>query len=464
MTPDRAKSNTKDGWLFWGLIALVALAPLPLASNRPLPAAILALCAGILLLIWSLHLAAGKRMAVAPTKIAWPLFLFGGVVLWIFIQWVPLPFTGKGDPIWTVASDALQTQLTPRLSVNPEATLTGLMRLLTYAIIFWLTLQTTRAPDRARQSIIAATMIGAIYALYGLVIFLLGNDWILIYPKWAYLEALTSTFVNRNSYATFAGLSLLCATAIALENMRQIARLDRPLRVKSVMLLELLVGESRWAISAVFLIAIALLLTASRAGVASSFAAIVLLTFLLLRGSNLRFITIVLLFALIGFFAALVYFLAGENLMIRAGRTDIWLSQISRQDIYDTTIAAIMASPWTGTGFGTYIDTISGYRDGAVPLKFTLDRAHNTYLESAAELGIPATIALNLSIGLLVLRMMSGYFERRRNRLYPAIGIAATLLVGLHSLVDFSLQIPAVTIFYAFILGVSVSQSWRHSG
>jgi hypothetical protein len=56
---------------------------------------------------------------------------------------------------------------------------------------------------------------------------------------------------------------------------------------------------------------------------------------------------------------------------------------------------------------------------------------------------------------------MRGAIERRREKALPALGLSATILVGLHSLVDFSLQIPAVTLLYVLILAVSVSQSWR---
>jgi hypothetical protein len=40
------------------------------------------------------------------------------------------------------------------------------------------------------------------------------------------------------------------------------------------------------------------------------------------------------------------------------------------------------------------------------------------------------------------------------------MGVAATFLVALHAMVDFSLQIPAVTYTYCFLLGTAVAQSW----
>jgi O-antigen ligase len=88
------------------------------------------------------------------------------------------------------------------------------------------------------------------------------------------------------------------------------------------------------------------------------------------------------------------------------------------------------------------------------------DKAHNVYLENALELGVPAMAALNLAIALLAVEALRGLWRRRRERTAPAIGVAATVLVGLHSFFDFSLQMPAVAVFYAFLMGLAVAQAW----
>jgi len=47
---------------------------------------------------------------------------------------------------------------------------------------------------------------------------------------------------------------------------------------------------------------------------------------------------------------------------------------------------------------------------------------------------------------------------RQRNRLYPIAAVGATVLVAVHSSVDFSLQMPAVALLYATFLGLGVAQ------
>ena len=75
------------------------------------------------------------------------------------------------------------------------------------------------------------------------------------------------------------------------------------------------------------------------------------------------------------------------------------------------------------------------------------------------ELGVPAALALFASIGGLALMCLRGWRRRHRDWVYPALGVAASVLVGIHALFDFSLQIPAVAILYACIMGIGCAQS-----
>jgi hypothetical protein len=59
----------------------------------------------------------------------------------------------------------------------------------------------------------------------------------------------------------------------------------------------------------------------------------------------------------------------------------------------------------------------------------------------------------------LALTCLKGVRRRHRDWAYPALGVAASVLTGVHALFDFSLQIPAVAILYACILGIGCAQS-----
>ena len=89
------------------------------------------------------------------------------------------------------------------------------------------------------------------------------------------------------------------------------------------------------------------------------------------------------------------------------------------------------------------------------------DKTHNTYLENIFELGWPVAGILFLCVTWLLLVCWRGVRYRRRDWVYPATGVAATVLVGVHSLFDFSLQMPGTAITYACILGVASAQSYK---
>ena len=60
--------------------------------------------------------------------------------------------------------------------LNPFDTLSGLVRLLAYAGIFWIALQYCRRAGRARQVLLAIVYSGLAYALYGVAVHLIGSD------------------------------------------------------------------------------------------------------------------------------------------------------------------------------------------------------------------------------------------------------------------------------------------------
>jgi hypothetical protein len=63
---------------------------------------------------------------------------------------------------------------------------------------------------------------------------------------------------------------------------------------------------------------------------------------------------------------------------------------------------------------------------------------------------------------MLIGAFIRGIRTRQRFRFMPIMGLSALILVSLHSLVDFSLQIPGVGVYFAAVLAAAVSVSiWR---
>ena len=204
--------------IFRTLLGLVVLAPLPFASVYPWSWSLIACVVGLLLVAWTFgHLISGERPEIGLSR-TWPLLLlFLPVSGWAAIQSSTLALEGWYHPLWNSAATALDTGLAGRVSLNPEATQSALLRLLSYGGIFWLALQYGREPEKARVAVYALAAAGFLYAAYGLAVQFTDARQILWYEKFAYLNDLTSTFVNRNSYATYAGLTLVCISGLLIK-------------------------------------------------------------------------------------------------------------------------------------------------------------------------------------------------------------------------------------------------------
>lgn len=436
---------------FFLFVAVIVLAPLPLGANRPWSWSLLSLSIGFLCLTWPLCVLFDRQHPGLPLrKVAGPFLMFGAVILWALLQASPVWPAAWADPLWLDARRLLPPPgpATVPLATDSLAVSTGIMRLLCYAGVMWLALQHGRVAWRAHRMIDMLALAGGAYALYGLLVFFTGNDSILMMTKWAYPESLTATFVNRNSFATYAGLSLLCAIAAIL------LRLPPPVRVRTLMLH---IGRptALFALAA-FLLAAALVASGSRAGTVSALIGLCTLAFMRRvtrqapgaprwRTLGLAALAITMLMALT------------ISTLIWAGALDGDFSD--RRHVYALTLDLITGRPLTGHGPGSFAAIFATIRPPTILQVWT--EAHDTYLELAVELGVPAAVTLVGAVLWLVGICVRGGAIRHRDALYPLLGVAATILVGFHALFDFSLQIPAVTVTWAAILGIGLGQSWR---
>ncbi|MEQ8378790.1 O-antigen ligase family protein [Parvibaculum sp.] len=458
----RKPTSAADDIVFWGLMLLTAWAPLPLGSNRPWSMAFLALLSGLLLLGLAIgHLVTRKDSPPLHRGLRLPLALAAVPLVWALVQWSTWTPESWHHPIWRQAAAALGTPLEGRITVNPDATLSTLMNLLGYLAIFWTAMATTRDPARARLALRLFALIGAGYALYGLAIFFSGTETILFFDKWDYFGSVTSTFVNRNSYATYAGLGLLCAVGLIIEDIRQ--RLPRqPLHMRRLPALALDIASRKFlSLVVILLLACALMLTGSRAGIGSTLIAlVVLLGISLLRDRRSGLAGGLTAAAPLVLVLLATFWLASGPILDRLDENS---PAADRLPAYRLALHAIQDTPLLGTGYGTFQEVFAAHRDLTVASPSSWKKAHNTYLENMLELGVPAAMALNLAIALIAWRALRAMSSRRRSRIYLTVGVSATVLVGLHSLVDFSLQIPAIAAAYAFIMGVTAAQAFRQT-
>ncbi len=452
--PQRPSSDDRTGWdpVWTGLLLLLVLCPIPFGSNRPWAWSAMALWSSLLLGSWAILLLLGRRRLVWRRALIVPLALGTLVAGWILLSiW---PNMGPPNPIWQMASERLGRPLPETMAVSVESVLVGLMRLLAYVSIFWTSLQYTRNRKRAEQLLVWVSWAGFAMALYGLINYLAGSPYLLWYERWTAEADVTSTFVNRNHYATFSGLGMVCAMGVGISAYRAAWRLSDRSQQPLARMIECLAGRPIVYFVIMLVIGMAWLQTHSRMGTAAVSLGLVMMLILMMTTGLVRrrvaqWVTVVVL----GFFLVQV---SGELTFQRISET----AEINRLPIFSVVSDQIAGAPLTGSGYGSFAQTFNIYRDLRLPTPAIYLTAHNSYLELAAEIGIPAAALLVLAIAWCLMLCIIGAYRRRRDAIFPIIGVAATIVVGSHALLDFSLQIPAIAALYAAILAMGVAQSW----
>lgn len=133
------------------------------------------------------------------------------------------------------------------------------------------------------------------------------------------------------------------------------------------------------------------------------------------------------------------------------------ISGDGRLAIWRDTLRLIRAYPWTGCGLGAFERAFSQFRTYAPDN--TVDYAHNDYLQILAELGWPGAVVVVVLAAWILWSVVSVVIGRRSARNWElAVGILGSIVaIGLHSLTDFNLYIPANALVLACLAGIGVS-------
>jgi O-antigen ligase len=123
-------------------------------------------------------------------------------------------------------------------------------------------------------------------------------------------------------------------------------------------------------------------------------------------------------------------------------------------------VEAIRQRPLLGAGAGTFEGLFPSLRADSFSSGGVWEHAHSTILEIAVEMGIPvAAMVVSAALApLFILARGTVKSEGRTRRSLAAItGIA--VLSYLHSMIDFSLQIPGYLIPFGILLGCGLARA-----
>lgn len=429
----------------------IAFAPFPFGSVG---------IGAITLLVMVLGLAA-ILAATQPAGVSQSRLLFGWAGLlccWssvIALQIFSVPWLGGAldDPIWKETSRLLGVdipgspsalRMQPILAAGPS-----LIAFLASACGIML----GSSVRQGKLILKAFAWSGLAYAVFAIAAHTVDPTKILGYSKQQYIGELTGTFYNRNTAAIFFGCCGAAWLALMLEQIRR--RVGSALDWATLRL----IFRRRLALfhaAAIVLCLVAMFMTRSRAG------SVTALIGWLAVGCCYYYRTFrsprAVLSAVCGavFGGAIVIQFLGGGLVERLGVEGV--SDEGRWYAYRSTWQMIASSPWLGKGLGSFAWTFPAYRSPEVSSWGVWDRAHNTLLEIAAESGVPMALLI-VAVWILLSVLLLRQIGRRTGDLATRSAALGTFVAGsLHSLVDFSLQIPAFSLVFFILLGVGLAR------
>lgn len=446
-------SGTIDWVLFGAFIAGLAWTPFWYGSNDLIAWGINAiLFPGLAVVYEIVVLVRGERHAVGIKQLRTPAALFFAVLLWIVIQdatWTPFSWH---HPIWAMTADALHRPIEGSISINRDLTALALVRLITAASVFWIALQLCRDATRAYQFVFAIVTIISGYVIYGLISFAMT-------PLDGSLHRfVTSTFVNHNHFATYAGIGFIASCGLILRHYRkEVLTGDGSLRFRIASFIEATGQRVAIFLAGAGVTLAGILLSGSRGGVIA--AVVGLIAFgalsLVLRKRDFTSRRDSILF---GAFLVVAAFLAFGEIFV-SQMSERSLADENRLSVYLITLRSIFDAPLLGYGYGTFADVFPMIRDRSISVLGAWEQAHNTYLEVFQGLGLVFGSMLVGSVSLLILKCLKGAIMRQEQDMIPSITASAAVLAGVHAMGDFSLQMQAVALTFMALLGAGVAQS-----
>ncbi len=429
--------------------ALLVVAPLPFASVAPEALTILRLAVFALLLLGaaarngdlspSALSAAGALVAVAGLgvlqAVAWP----AGVARLLSPSHAALAGSAAslatGEPPGGVS-----------LSLAPAVTISTALTFAAAAAA--LLVGTIAGSHRPGRRVMAGCLVasGLFQVLYGARVWM-GDGRI-----WGRLTAgdatrLRGTYINADHLALFLEMALAVLLAAAWWGLR---------RGRRQVILEYRLLLPAPAILLWVLLFVGLAFTGSRAGLLAAVAGAGIQGLLVAAWArHWRPGTLAVAAVALGL-AAVVAIGVEQGLGRVLATSRYLLTWNDRIEMYRATLALWPRFPLLGTGLGTFRD--------AFPLEQVAPRdtmpwhAHNDWLELVATTGVVGTLVVVAGLVVLVRAMLHRLDERLRSedRAAALAAVGALASVGLHSLVDFGLTMPANAVALAILVGAAL--------
>lgn len=382
-----------------------------------------------------------------------------GTAVAIALQLVPIPY--RWFQLVSPAGDRLLGQLqfgwlarppdTHGLSIDPGSTLTALCLFVAGAVLL---IGLMRSLGHAPLFLLVnrLTIFGAVLAVIGIVQRVVaGPSDLLIYGFWkpSGLATPFGPFVNRNHFAGWMVMMLPLACAGAAAHLTRGTGSERrdpnpaPSRDSSPL---------AFLIPAILVMAMAVVLTGSRSGLASLIIALGVLAWMIARRIPRRRMVPALAFGLL-----MVAAIGWAGVARTAARFDKVSEEFAeRVSVWRDTVRVIHDFPVAGTGIGSFEAVMLAYQ--TADRQSIYAQAHNEYLQVLAEGG--GLVAVPVLLAVIVVWLAIRHRLRRGGH-EPTYWLRAGAIAGLagiaaQSLVEFSLHMPGNAALFVVLLAIAL--------
>ena len=446
-------------FLFYAFLVLLAWLPLPMASNRPWAWSIMELYVFVLAIIWLILFAIGRTDPTKAFLKAKPvILLFALWILFVFIQFTPMPFhwveffSSKAAFLYQ-SVPGINHDYIP-ISVDPHATKIAWQKSIAYVLFFSLTLLLVDRRNRIKILCLVIIFSGFAQAIYGSIMSLSGLEYGFFIEKEVNRGVATGTFINRNHLANFLVMSL----AVGIGWMISKTEPSQGEKSKKQRLRAIIHWVLSGKISMRLVLAamvVGLILTHSRMGNSAFFLSLMFAGGLMWHFSKGNKLNILALFVSLIIIDLIIMgnWFGIDKVADRIQQTTV--ATESRSDVFEYAWMLWLDYFWVGCGLETFYTTFPAYRGGDVVGYF--DHAHNDYLELLGDVGIVGFFLLS---SVVIWSFLIGIQAMKNNRSRTMRGIAFASIMTItaqliHATVDFSLRIPANTAYFMVILAMA---------
>jgi O-antigen ligase len=415
------------------LIFLIVFTPLAYGAVEPWGIVIFELTAAFMALVWILKTLVNGKIEYIKNPIN-PLIL-------LFIFYISLQLFFSLNTQYSILN-------TLPHSIYLWATKTELLKIISYGLIFFVTLNTVRTKKQIIRILSITIAMGFIMSVFYLM-------------RYFGVKA-PRCLINRDHFSAYLAMIIPIALGfLFVSSKTDTFSLDANE--------QRLTSEQRFLLFfSIITMGAALFFTMSRGGIFSFIGALFFIAILVLKRKSLRqkgrILSVVVLFIILT-----VAWLGATPIIERILHIKVEITPLyfnGRFHIWPATIKIIKEYPLFGTGLGTFRYIFTEHQPVEIISSF-FTNAHSDILELISEVGIPVSLFV-FGICCLVYVFLFRLFKTRHNPwvIGMSIGFFGSLAsIFLHSFTDFNLHIPANAVLLAVILAlfISILKAENHS-